>query len=133
MRAANILVFDEYMTSASTIASSSDALNATLGAFDQIALMVVVDAISSGDAGFKVKIWHSADGRHWLAKNGDASIAEIGGSSGLTLVSPGPSVYAGGDPGTKPNLGLVNIEVTLGMTSSAHVRVYVTGRNLGAS
>ena len=42
MRVANILVFDELLTSEAAILTTSDALSAELGAFDQIALMAVV-------------------------------------------------------------------------------------------
>jgi hypothetical protein len=134
MRAASILAFDEHLTSEASIMFTSDALNARLGAFDQLALMAVVDDVTPGpggsSGGFNVQIRHSADGRNWLPKD-DAGVVQIGGASGITLVG-GQSAYAGGDRGELPILGLVQLRVDLGAAQSAHVRVHVTGRTLGA-
>jgi hypothetical protein len=134
MRAANLLAFDEYLTSGAAVMYTSDALNAQLGAFDQLALMAVVDDVTPdpnlGSSGFKVQIRHSADGRNWLPKNA-FGVTEIGGSTGITLVT-GQHAYAGGDAGTPPSLGLVQLRVDLGTARAAHVRVHVTGRNLGS-
>lgn len=134
MRVDNIQVFDEYPTADVAFMNTSDAFDAALGAFDQLALMAVVDDVTNGSTGFAVKIWHSADGRNWLPKNGSPTSAEIGGSSGLTLpASWGQTAYVGGDAGGNPSLGLVRLSVTIGATGAAHVRVWVTGRNRGGA
>jgi hypothetical protein len=125
MRAANILVFDEYLQSGTSSYYTDQSLNDKLGVFDQLALMAVVDNVTSGGTGFRVQIEHSADGRLWPSKNTAAEIAP-GGSLGA-----GQTAYAGGDAGTTPSLAHVRLRIDLGTTTAAHVRVFVTGRNWG--
>jgi hypothetical protein len=134
VRVANLLVIDEILTAESALVYTSDALCAKLGAFDQIALMAVVDDVTQGvnvGPGFKVSIRHSADGRNWLPKN-SAGVAEIGGASGIRLPT-GQTAYAGGDGGD-PSLAFVQIAASLGASNlAAHVRVYVTARDVGSA
>jgi hypothetical protein len=137
MRAANLLVLDENLQTGSSPAHTSDTLSVTLGSFDQLAIMAVVDDVVGGGDGFKVVVEHSADGRTWLPKSRSAS--EIGGGK-PTLTNPlinlqggGQTAHFGYDAGSVPSLGLVRLKVDLGSTTSAHVRVYVTGRNLGGA
>jgi hypothetical protein len=126
MRVVNLLVFDEHLTNSTTNHISSYT--------DQLALMAVVDSASG--AGFKVQIEHSADGRMWLPKSGGTltkpNAAEIGGDSGETLKASIQTAYFGADAGTTPTLAYVRLRVELGTSSSAHVRVFVTGRNWGS-
>jgi len=135
MRVANILVFDEYLQSGSSPSRTKDSLNQVLGSFDQLAIMAVADNVNGAGAGFKVQVEHSADGRSWLPKSGGTlaspGAAEIGVTSGITLTATSQMGYFGSDGGTTPNLGHVRLKVDLGASTSAHVRVYVTGRNLG--
>jgi len=131
MRAANVLVFDEVLQSGSNSSPgyyTDQSLNDRLGLFDQLALMAVVDNVSSGGANFKVQIEHSADGRIWLAKSANA---EIGTSPPITLTASTQTAYFGSDNGTTPSLGHVRLHVDLGASSAAHVRIFVTGRNWG--
>jgi hypothetical protein len=132
VRVANLLVLDELLTPESAFMYTSDALNAELGAFDRIALMAVVDDVMPGvntTPGFKVYMRHSSDGRNWLLKNTEG-VAEIGGKSGI-LLEAGQAAYWGSDDGG-PTLAFLQLAVELGSSAfGAHVRVWVTGRNLG--
>lgn len=128
MRAANILVFDEHIQSSSTPSYTNQSWNERLGGFDQLAIMAVVDDVTTPGSNFKVQIEHSADGRLWLNKS---STAEIGGSSAITPPASSQTPYFGYDAGTIPNLGFVRLRVDLGASASAHVRLYVTGRMFG--
>jgi hypothetical protein len=106
-------------------------MHAVLGAFDQLAIMAVVDNVTSPGSAFKIQIFHSANGRLWLPKSGTIGDAEIGGVLGITLSSGAQVAYFGSDAGTTPSLGLVYLRIDLGNSGSAHVRVHVTGRNRG--
>lgn len=133
MRAANVMVFDEHLNAGSTC-YTDQSLNDRLGLFDQLALMAVVDDVPASATGFKVQIEHSADGRMWLPKSGgtptNPNAAEIGGDQGEGLSANKQTSFFGADPGTTPSLAHVRLKVSLA-TSSAHVRVFVTGRNWG--
>jgi len=131
MRAANVLVFDEYCQSGSNSNPgyyTDQSLNDRLGMFDQLALMAVVDNVSGAGTNFKVSIDHSADGRIWLPKS---TSAEIGSSSAISPSATQQEAHFGSDAGTTPSLGHVRLHIDLGSTSAAHVRVFVTGRNWG--
>jgi len=130
MRHASWLVFDEYLQSTSPVGFTSQDLNSKLGMYDQLAIQAVVDNVTGAAGGFTVQIYHSSDGRNWLAKS---ATAEIGGSPAITLVANSQMSYFGYDTGTIPSLGLVQLKVSLGASSGAHVRVYVTGRDGGGS
>jgi len=99
MRAANLLAFDEYLTSGAAVMYTSDALNAQLGAFDQLALMAVVDDVTPdpnlGSSGFKVQIRHSADGRNWLPKNAfGVAVMTAGSRYRSTVIWSSPPIVA---------------------------------------
>lgn len=140
MRAANMMVFDEVIQSGSSPARSAEAQAARLAGFDQLAIMAVVDNVVGGSTGFKVSIEHSADGRTWLPKSGGTlaspASAEIGGGGAnnpaVTLAGVTQSAYFGYSDGSAPMLGYVRFSVHLGATASAHVRLFVTGRNRSA-
>jgi len=131
MRTFHQLVFDDQLTSAQAIAITPDHLADSLGDLDQIAIMAVVDNVSSASGAFKVQIFHSADGRLWLPKSGTDGDAEVGGLFGHTLPAYSQEAFTGVDAGTTPSLGLVRLKIDLGTSGSAHVRVYVTGRIKG--
>src|SRR3954470_3654008 len=105
MRHATWLVFDEYLQSASPFGTTSQDLNSKLGMYDQLALQAVVDNVASGAGGFVVQIFHSSDGRNWLAKNAPGGVftPEIGGTLGITLAPNLQTSYFGYDPGTIPS------------------------------
>lgn len=124
MRAANILVFDEHIL-ASSITTINQSWNERLGGFDQLAIMAVIDDVTGGSTGFKVQIEHSADGRLWINKSATAEIAPAGN------LQTGQNALFGYDGGTIPNLGFVRLRIEQGLTTSSHVRVYVTGRMFG--
>jgi hypothetical protein len=130
MRAGNLLVFDQRLSSASAVGWTADPLQDTLGTFDQLALMAVVDDVVGPGDSFKVQVFHSANGIRWLPKTGLAGDAEIGGPLGIVLTG-GQTAYFGADRGRPSSLGLVRLQVSLGRSLGAHVRVWVTGRNLG--
>jgi hypothetical protein len=151
MRVANHLVFDENIEADNSGGSSQQQFSfrtdqswaEKLGAFDMLAIMAVVDNVKvtgSGNSHFAVQIEHSADGRNFKQKNMYAEIGQNGSStytitlatsSGTTAQTP----YVGGDAGIPPSLGFVQLRTDLvedaGCTASAHVRIYVTGRNWG--
>jgi hypothetical protein len=141
MRHANWLVFDDYVQPAGSVVFTSQDLNSKLGTYDQLAIQAVVDNVAGGGAGFKVQIFHSSDGRNWLAKNATgvplvAGPAELGGSSGFTLSTSGVNNFHGFDPvpggtGVIPGLALVQLGISLGVSTGAHVRIHVTARDWG--
>lgn len=132
MRVANIIVFDEALTSSVAVVFTADPLHKQLGSFDQLAIMAVVDNVGSPGGAFKIQVFHSADGRLWLPKSGVDGNAELGGIAGYTLSSGSQRGYFGADHGTTPSLGLIRLKVDLGTSARAHVRVHVTGRNKGS-
>jgi len=125
MRRTNTLVFDEYIHySATTPAVTSQELISKLGAYDQLAIQAEVDNVSGSGSGFTVQIFHGSDGRNWMAKNGSP---EISGPIGAS-----PAHFFGYDAGTKPSLGMVQLQINLPSTvSGAHVRIHVTSRDAG--
>lgn len=131
MEPETLLVFDDHLTSVAAVMFTSDELQRVLGAYDAFALMAVVDHVTGPSTGFKVKLYHSADGRNWLPKNGSDTAAEIGGTAGITLSGSGQAAFIGSDDGSKPTLALAKIKIDLGSSSVAHVRLYVTCRMRG--
>jgi hypothetical protein len=133
MRAANVLVFDEYLqasTGSPTPVYTDQALNDRLGSFDMLALMAVVDDVS-GSGNINIYVQHSADGRNWVSKvvSGGTDVPQITVSS----LSAGQNSYPGYDDGSMPSLAFVRLRTDFSTSTSAaaHVRVYVTGRILG--
>jgi len=107
------------------ILTSSD-LNTRLAQFEQLAIHCVVESVSgTGGAGFKLQLFHSGDGRHWKAK---AAKAEIGGTSGETLVAGQSHQFYGYDAGEIPSLANVQIRVSMPPNTSAQVSIHVTAR-----
>lgn len=142
MRAANILVFDENIQAnagSTTPFYTDQSLNDRLGVFDMLAIMAVVDDVPSTGTGATLNVYleHSADGRNWQSKFWTAGSPTT--ASPLIAVSsttPGQNAYAGNDPGAMPSLAFVRFRLDSTPTTgtnptSAHVRLFVTGRNWG--
>ena len=73
-----------------------------------------------------MQVEHSGDGRNWVAKQ---TVPEVGGSGGAAILAGQVSTAYGYDNGTLPSLPFVRLKVRLTTTTSAHVKVYATGRD----
>lgn len=120
MQRSNLLVFDDYVHPG--VATTSQQLNTALGSTNQMAIRAVVDNITgSATTGFMVKIFHSTDGRNWLAR----ILNDIDLSS--TTLTAGS--YFGYDKAPIPLLAFVQLRITMPAGMAAHVRIHVTGRD----
>jgi hypothetical protein len=151
MRNGQILVFDD-MISSSTTAYTSASLYDRLGGHDEIAIIAVIDNVSTSSVGFDLFIEHSCDTRNWLQRNdngqafpppGAATSGDITFSATNTpLLSPnttysrmfsdpctGISKVAGAGGSMGPLLPFVRLAMKL-TSGSAHVKVYVVQRDL---
>lgn len=124
----NQLVFDEVVQvdTVSVKYYSKVDFNDPLGRYDKLAIQIVSDGVSTTgeDPTLFGAIETSCDGIHWVAKQSDFQIQ-------LSSTTPTAAWFA--DDGSLPNYGLVRIRISLreGTKASAHVRVYVTARDVG--
>ncbi len=123
MRKTNLLVFDDFITNATTIYTRPE-LNGPLGEHDLLAIQAVADQVTTTGT-LTVQIYHSGDQINWKAKNGTAEINAGAITQGST------NVLAGADAGTTPSLGYVKLGLTIATTTQAHVKIWVTGRDAG--
>jgi len=149
MRNGQVLVFDDMITSSAT-AYTSAALYDRLGAHDEIAIIAVIDNVSTSGVGFDLFIEHSCDTRNWLQRNessqtfpppGAAGTGDITFNATNTPLLNQNTTYARmfSDPCTGvskassttggPLLPFVRFAMKL-TTGSAHVKVYVVQRDL---
>ena len=125
MRKLAILAFDDFIMNTTTV-YTPQSLNDALGAFDKLTMQAVCDSITGTSPTITVQIEHSVDQRHWTAKNGTAEIAAVA----ISVAAPNS---VGGDTSSVGSLGYVRLAITLGGTSpTAHVKVWVTGRDTAA-
>jgi hypothetical protein len=120
MRKLNFIVFDEYCIAATTYYTPQQ-FNDRLGMYDKLTLFVNVDNISATGT-VTCQLFHSADGRNWVAKNATAEI----NAQAITLGAT--DFYAGGDTSSAASLGFVQVQVKTA-TGNAHVRLWVTARD----
>ena len=143
MLQAEHLVFNDIIYP-SPISYTSASFNSALAEYDMIAVMAVIDNVSTAITGFDLFIQHSCDGRNWLTRNSIGQSFPPTTTSGLgdiTLTGMGPNTtYARmfsdaalgftkqSGSATGPMLGFVRfaISVTLGF---AHVKVYAVLRD----
>jgi len=134
MRRMNITVFDEFLTGVvagtTPAVTTSQELNARLGQFDQLGLFAVVDNTAS-TAGLFAFIEHSGDGRNWIQKNAIWEIEGTNNTKNGWFTANVTTPLWGFDPGTNPTLGFARIRVYFSASLSAHVRIHVTGRDMG--
>lgn len=122
MRKLAILAFDDFIMNTTTV-YTPQSLNDALGTYDKLTMQAVCDSLGGSGNTIKVQIEHSVDQRNWLAKNGTAEINAVSVSVAT------PSVF-GGDTSSTGSLGFVRLAITLGGTTpTAHVKVWVTGRD----
>jgi hypothetical protein len=138
-----ILVFDEFIPNNGVATYTHERFNHVLGAFDQLALMAVVDNVSTTTTdGFDIWVAHSADARQWLYRGNEQtvrthpplSIALNGDIHWPTssLVRNAPNLGLFRDPGTTPLLAYIRLELAFtGTATSAHVKVYAVQRDQG--
>lgn len=124
MRMLNTLAFDEYVQPTATAFYTPASQNDNLGRYDQLGLQVITDNANAAGS-ITAQIEHSADGRNWINKNGTAEV------NGATVATGQTNVAAGSDTGSSPSLGFVRVRVQLTTTASAHVKIWVTGRDFG--
>jgi hypothetical protein len=149
MRNGQLLVFDEMITSAAT-AYTSAAHYYALGSHDEIAIIAVIDNVSTSSVGFDLFIEHSCDTRNWLQRNsssqvfpppGTAGTGDITFSASATPLLGTNTTYARmfSDPcqgisiagGTTTGPLLSNVRFAMKLTAgSAHVKIYVVQRDL---
>ena len=116
-----MLVFDEEIYGTNPV-FTSDEHSEHLGRCDQLSLQAVIDKVSAAGS-IAVQIQHSADGRHFVPKNGSPEVSS-------TLTVGQTNVFSGGDMSTAPTLGYVRLSISLsGASFSAHVKVYATMRD----
>jgi len=129
MRVFNELVYDDTLAGATTVVVyTRPELNEHLGSVDQLGLQLIADNLSGGGtASLTGRIMHCADQVSFDYKNGTAEI-----STG-TLSTNTTTPKIGADSGATPSLGFVRIEIKFTITAagSVHVKLWVTGRNLG--
>jgi hypothetical protein len=116
------LVFDEFLP-ASTATTTAAALNEKLGQYDKLSIMAIADNVASASGTLAVQIYQSADLRNWAAKNGSAEIPAT------AITQNGTTVLTGADTSSAGSFGFVQLKITLGANSAAHVKVYVTARD----
>jgi hypothetical protein len=150
MRQAELLVFNDIIytgTTAYTIATFNDAL----ADHDMMAVMAVIDNVSTTSVGFDLFVEHSCDGRNWLQRNDMGQSSPPTGSAGagdITLNAMNPNltyarmfsdaawgltkvgVAAGGAGG--PLLGYVRFAMKL-TAGFGHVKLYAVLRDGNAS
>jgi hypothetical protein len=130
MKRSNLLVFDDYVHGAfGEAAITSQQFNQALAKTDQLAIQAVVDNISGiVAAGFMVKVFHSTDGRNWIARS-LAAFPSVDIDLSSTLLAAGS--YFGYDSGKSPRSAFVQLRIMMPLGVGAHVRVHVTGRDWG--
>lgn len=77
MRNGQLLIFDDMITSSVT-AYTSAAHYDRLGSHDELAIVVVIDNVSTSSVGFDLFIEHSCDTRNWLQRNDPAQTSPPG-------------------------------------------------------
>lgn len=122
MRKFNILAFDDFISGSGTTVYTRSELNEKLAEVDKLALFPVTDQVSANGT-LTVRIEHSGDGLNWTDKNTTAEIDAVAIDTGLT------NKAYGSDSGTTPSLGFVRLALTITTTTSAHVKLWVTGRD----
>jgi len=119
---ADLTVFDEFVMNQTAVYTGAEH-DANLGQYDQFGFSLVVDNVNVTGGTANVGIEHSADGIHWISKNGT--------TPDLTATLSGMKTTAAGqDQSGKSSLAFVRLRVYLtGATTSARVRVQVTPRD----
>jgi hypothetical protein len=148
MRIKAFTLFDEFVGAGVTTYTNAET-NAPLGAYDQLALHVIVDNVSAGGT-VNLFVEHSGDSKHWMQRNsmvlgtpgasatGDISLTVASAGAYQLLwadacVAPtGQVVYTGGatsprDTTNTPLLPFVRLRI---VTSGAacHVKIIATQR-----
>jgi hypothetical protein len=134
MRQGLALVFDEVMFGP-TAWYTSPEMNGLLAVQDQMGIQVIVDNVQLSVAGGPptVSVWlqTSGDARNWVTKNASPEVQPFSILEGQTNVSP----YSA-DVGTLPTLRYARFKIAVastvvGQAVTAHVKVFVTFRDLG--
>jgi len=128
MLKSNYLVLKDHVHTIGSdpIVTPSD-FNTKLSLHEQLVIHAIVDDVTGGGgAGFRVQLYHSADGRNWKAK---VKTAEIGGANGETLVAGQHHQFYGYDSGTSPSLAYVQLRIVMPPGTAAQVSIYVTVRD----
>jgi len=130
MKRQTTLVFDEQiMSTGPDDYFTSAEHNARLGAYDQLAIHVVVDNPNAADGALTVQLQHSADGRHFLPKPVPPAPAtpEINGAE---IKAKSTSQAWGYDSGAIPSLAYVRLRVAVTAPAvGSRVRIYATSRD----
>lgn len=149
MRNGQLLVFDEIITSTAT-AYTSTAHYYGLATNDEIAILAVIDNVSTSNVGFDLFIEHSCDTRNWLQRNslsqvfpppGSVGTGDISFSGTFTPLLTTNTTYARmfSDPCQGVSMAsastagplLANVRFAMKLTAgSAHVKIYVVQRDL---
>ena len=129
MRKSNLLVFDDFMVG-SVIGTgpvyTRQDLNAPLGAYDIVAVQIVVDKSSATPFILGVLQQHSADAQNWVDKTTILTLD-------TTIVSGPPWSTMGADATGVPSLAFVRFALSFTSgTPTARVRLYATLRDQGA-
>jgi hypothetical protein len=150
MRQAELLVFNDIIY-AGTIDCTIATFNDVLAQHDMIAVMAVIDNVSTTAVGFDLYVQHSCDGRNWLQRSsagqsfpptypssfGDLTFASMNPNTtyarvysdaawGITKCGASTGVGGGG-----PMLGHVRLAMQL-TAGFAHVKLYAVLRDTTA-
>lgn len=128
MKRFHSLVFDEVISLPNSPTTTSLDWAQKLASIDILQLFTVIDNVQGGGGTVAFTINHSPDGRNWLPKNG--GVADM---TSNTLTTGTTQFKDATDPNwsTKVASGYVQIQMTLTTSTSAHVKLYVTGRDQG--
>ncbi|MBK6463997.1 MAG: hypothetical protein IPF92_23790 [Myxococcales bacterium] len=118
MRKFNILAFDDFISGTGTTVTTRPELNERLAEVDLLALFAVTDQVDV-EGNLTVKVQHSGDGINWVDKA--TAIND-------TILVVTTNKFYGSESGATPTLGLVRFSLTITTTTSAHVKLWVTGR-----
>lgn len=122
MRKFNILAFDDFISGAGTTVYTRPELFEKLAEVDKLALFPVTDQVTTAGT-LTVRIQHSGDGLNWVNKNATAEV------NGVAINPSATNTAYGSDAGATPSLGFVRLALTLTTSTSAHVKLWVTGRD----
>lgn len=123
-RRTSTLVFDDFVVGTTAVYTSPE-FNDELGRCERLAIQAIADQVTGTSPTLLVQQEHSSDQRNFSNKNGAAEIPATSISTTAT------TVLTGYELGTNPSHGYIRLRIQLGGTSpQAHVKIWVTGRDL---
>lgn len=95
-----------------------------MGRHERMSFQMIIDQVTGTTPTALLQQQTSSDNRNWI----DKQTAEI---PATTIVPTATNILNGYELGTNPSHGFMRLKIVLGGTSpQAHVKVWVTGRDL---